>query len=247
MGIDILDVSYRIEKVLSVKVSNDDWELLSKSNDVAVGDLYDLLLGRLGLQDVTRNDFRMNHEFWLRMQQQLYSVTYVPKEKIQLSAPLAELFPSETIRETWTALRDSSGYSIPELDYPAFVRNAGFLIAIVVVAMEQLHLWRAMGGWLWPLLGALALWMVVETYVKILKICSPLRNRLPAGMKTVKDLCRLVLAINYTTVCAESQMAVDVRTLTVWEQLVEVIQDTLGVDRERITFRSRLVRDLGAA
>src|SRR4051794_33861614 len=66
MGIDILDVSYRIEKVLSVKVSNDDWELLSKSNDVAVGDLYDLLLGRLGLQDVARNDFRMNHEFWLR-------------------------------------------------------------------------------------------------------------------------------------------------------------------------------------
>lgn len=88
--------------------------------------------------------------------------------------------------------------------------------------------------------------MVFETYLKLLRVCAPLRNHFPNTMKTVKDLCRSVLSSNYAEICNDSQISLDHRCSVVWEQLVAVLVDVLGVDPGDVTFRSRLFRDLGA-
>ncbi len=93
----------------------------------------------------------------------------------------------------------------------------------------------------------LGCWVFSETYFKILSICAPWRTRLPRGMKTVKDLCRAVLAANYEEICQGTERTLNRQSLTAWEQLVEILADVLAVDRDTVTFRSRLVRDLGMA
>jgi hypothetical protein len=246
MGMDALDIVFRIEKNFQVKVSKDDFLGLVRDNDVTAGDLYSLLLQKLHLTNSGRHDYGLNLELWAEMQRLLYCVTLVPIEQIQLQTPLEQLFPRETRRETWDALRETSPYRIAELDYPPIVRWLGFLLAAAVVVIEQFHLWQIVWAkWLWPVLGILGLWMVSETYLKILSVCSSFRDRLPARMKTVKDLCRAVLAANYTQICTKTDLPVDERSLTVWEQLVEILSQALGVEPDHVTFRSRLVRDLG--
>jgi hypothetical protein len=117
-----------------------------------------------------------------------------------------------------------------------------------MVLVEQFQIWRVPGAkWFWPAIGLLGLWMVGETYAKVLWVLSPLRFDFPSGITTVKDLCRLVLATNYEDICRGAEMTLDKRSIAVWQQLTGILSDELGVEADAVTFRSRLVQDLGAA
>ncbi len=173
MGMDFLDITFRIEKAFQIELSKDDFEKLVHDNDITAGDLYDLVLRKLHLRDVGRYDLGLNRALWSDVQQVLCTVTHIPIERIQLQVPLEELMPRETRRETWDALRNTCPYRIGELEYPRLVRVLGLLIAAAVVLIEQFHLWRIPGAkWFWPVLGALGCWMVGETYLKVLSICA---------------------------------------------------------------------------
>jgi len=246
MGVDALDLVFRIEKAFQIKLPKDDFLALAKDQDVVVGDLYDLVLAKLQLRDAGRNDFGLNYRLWAEMQAVLERVSDVRSEAIALQTPLERLFPRPTRRFQWDALRETCPYRVGELDYPLVVRTCGFLLAAAVAIIEQARLWQIRGlAWLWPVLGLVGIWMVSETYLKILSICAPWRTRFPRGMKTVKDLCRVVLAANYAELCRRADTRSDERAPAVWEQLVEILADVVGVQPERVTFRSRLVRDLG--
>jgi acyl carrier protein len=246
MGIDYLDIKFRIEKVFGITVTNEEFVGLIQDHDVTVGELYDFVLRKTRLHDVARHDLRLSYRLWEEMQRVVHAVTQVPRERIELQTPMEFLFPPESRRVQWDALREASPYRIRELDYPKFVRWTGFVLAAAVVLIEVSRLWRMAGvNWVWPVLGILGIWMVSETYLKLLTICAPLRNRLPSGMTTVKELCRSVLASNYEAICKDVAIPMDDRCLAVWEQLTQILVDVLGVDRGEITFRSRMIRDLG--
>lgn len=246
MGIDVLDVTFRIEKAFDVELSRMDFEGLVRNNDVTVGSLYELILKKLHLRDVARHDLGLHYDLWEEIQGILHRALDVRPESIELATPLEVLFPREGRREAWSALREASPYRIAELEYTSTVRVAGFLLAAGMVLVEQFRLWRIAGiKWLWPLLGLCGIWMVSETYLKILSICAPLRKSFPAGMTNVKDLCRAVLAANYLDVCGRFDLSLDERCITIWEQLTGILSDALGVDPEEVEFRSRLIRDLG--
>lgn len=246
MGVDPLDIMFRIEKTFQIKVSKDDFLGLVRDNDVTAGDLYDLLLEKLQIGDVGRYDYGLNLRLWSQMQRLLHSVTRVPLEQIQLHVPLERLFPIETRRETWDALREASPYQIMEMDYPPIVRILGYLLATGVVSIELFHLRQIfVFNFLWPAVGVLGLWMIGESYLKIMPVFASMRNRFPNRLATVKDLCRAVLAANYSQICTSAELPIDERSISIWEQLVDILSKSLGVDPHEVTFRSRLDRDLG--
>ena len=246
MGIDVLDVTFRIEKTFEIELSRDEFESLVRNDDVAVGSLYELILKKLHVRDAARHDLSLHYDLWEEVQGTLCRTLDIPAERVQLGTPLEVLFPAERRRETWNALREACPYRVSELEYPRAVRVGGFLLAAGMVLVEQLRLWRIAGvKWLWPLLGLIGIWMVSETYLKILSICAPLRRSFPSGMTTVKDLCRAVVATNYLEICERLDFSLDERCVVVWQQLTGILSDALGVDQEEVTFRSRLIRDLG--
>lgn len=248
MGIDLLDITFRIEKAFGIDVPHEELFARSRNHDIVVGDLYELVLEKLHLRDLGRHSVRVNEYLWLQMQSVLHSAAETPLEQIEFGLELKTLFPRETRRDRWEALRDVCPYRISDLDYPKLVRFAGFLLAAGVAAIELFQAWQIPGArWFWPFLGMFAIWMVSETYLKLLSVFAPLRTCFPSGMATVKDLCRTVLATNYAEICDGSQILLDERCSAVWGQLVEILAKSLGVDPAEVTFRSRLFGDLGAA
>lgn len=246
MGLDLLDISYRIEETFDVSLSGDDLTELAREGDIAVGDLYELVLRKMHLRDVARYDVGLNYALWRELQAVIHCVAEVPPDRIELKTPLEDLFPRETRRTKWEDLRNACPYRVPKLDYPRVVRVVGFSLATAVVLAEQFQIWQIPAlRWFWPLLGLLGIWMLLETYLKVLWILAPLRSHLPAGMNTVKDLCRTVLARDYERICHDVEIPLDERCLVVWQKLTDLLVDVLGVDPDTITFRSRLFRDLG--
>lgn len=247
MGLDLLDVAFRIEKAFDVKLSNEEFLGLGRDGDIIVGDLYDIILKKMHLRDVGRYSVRLNEYLWLQMQTALHLATAAPLEQIHLGLQLETLFPRDTRRHHWQALRDVCPYHVRELDYPKHVRVFGFLFAAGVAVVEQRQIWQIPGAkWFWPLVGFFAIGTVGETYLKVLSACAALRNRFPRGMKTVKDLCRAAMSIDYAEICHGAQVSVDQGSAVVWEQLVEILAAALGVEAREVTFRSRLFADLGA-
>jgi acyl carrier protein len=247
MGLDILDVTFRIEREFGVSLSQEDLEELARDRDVQVGDLYDLILTKMHLRDVGRHSVRLNHALWRDVRLVLHSVTAVPLEAIELKTPLKRLFPQKGRRTAWKKLREVCPYRIPDLDYPPVVRAVAFLLAVTMAFFELFHIWQLPWvRWLWPVLGLFSIWMLGETYVKMLAVLRPLRGSIPSRMSTVKDLCRFVLAANYQQACRNAGISFDNRSVAVWQQLTAILEDTLGVDADKVTFRARLFRDLGA-
>lgn len=246
MGIDLLDISFRIEKALGVRMTPEEFAKISRKRDILVGDLYGLLLNKLGLCDFTRDDIQLNYFLWSEIQSTLQSVTGLPAEAIELGTPLEELFPKPTRREMWASLREICPYRIGELDYPRGVRRMGFALAACMASIEQFHIWQiGIPKWIWPFLGVIGLWMFSETHLKILRICAPYRICFPSKLATVKDLCRSLLAANYREICEQAEIAFDQRSMAVWEQLVQILREALGVEADEVAFHRRLIRDLG--
>lgn len=245
---DVLEITLGIEEEFEIELSDDDIESIVRDRDIIVGDLYELILQKLQLRDFARHDLRLNYALWTELRDVLHTVTAIPLEQIELKTRLESLFPRKERRASWGALREASPYRIRELDYPPAVRATGFWLAVAMVLVEQFQIWQIPAAqWLWPLLGFLGVWMLVETYAKLLSILARFRTAFPSGISSVKDLCRAVLAANYEDICYDVEISLDDRCLDTWERLKAILAENLGIDSDTVTFRSRLVKDLGAA
>lgn len=246
MGLDIFEISHRIEKVFNLDFDPDEFGKVYRKRDFIVGDLYALILEKLNLCDLTQNDIGLNYHVWFEIQETLHAVTGVSREDIELQTPLESLFPKPTRRKAWNAFRAACSYRIRELDYPRAVLTVGFLLAFGVGTLELFQIGQIpFVRWFRPLLGFASILLISETYLKILTLCAPFRTSLPSGMVTVKDLCRTVLGANYREVCEQAEIAYDQRCLAVWEQLVAILVDILRVEPADVAFHSRLRQDLG--
>lgn len=246
MGLDLLDIKFRIEKVFQIELDDRQLVEVIRDKDIVASDLYELILCRLHLCDVGRHDIPLNFRLWEEIQSLLHDTTGVALEEIRPGTPLESLFPRNRRRQLWNDFREKSSYRLRELEYPRSVRAVGLILAVAMVVFEQVQLFKLPGAkWFWMLLGVLGVWMFVETYTKLLAIAAPWRAAFPPGLNTVKDLCRTVLAANYSEICQISLQATDAHAALVWQQLKDILAETLDVDEAEITFRTRLVADLG--
>ena len=256
MGMDILDITFRLEKSFDLKISREDWESLVRDNDILVGDLYEWLLAQLDLRDIGRSDIRMNFALWEQTRANLQSVCEKPLKDILLSTPLVELFPQESRLEKWGALRESMPYRIRQLEYPPWVRTTALLISFVSIVCDQAHFWMNFGqriaNVVWFQAFAIifvifGIWMISETYLKLVSWFSSYRTSFPPTLITVKDLCREIVSVNYIELCQDNSVPLDPRCMAVWQELTETLSVSLGVEIETVSFRSRLFADLGCS
>jgi hypothetical protein len=160
MGLDFLDVAFRVEKTFGISLAASDFEQLARERDVVVGDLYELILRKIRAHDTVRTDVRLNFAVWVGFRQQIGYAAGVAVDDVQLKTPLETLFPLETRRMAWGALRAASPYRIATLDYPWAVRPIGLLLAAAMalagraiphLADSGRHLAVAYPGVVWDL------------------------------------------------------------------------------------------------
>lgn len=252
MGLDLLDVVFRVEERFGVPVADDDFQRIVRDGDIVVGDFYALILRRVHARDTVRQDVHLNFALWEDLREQLGAAAGVPAGEILLKTPLETLFPAGGRRVAWDKLRAASRYRIAKLDYPPLVRPISFSLALAMALLEQFPIWRVpQAQWLWPLLGLIGIWVFAETYGKAMVVFAVWRVRFPGGMRSVKDLARSLVATEYEAILADSPRARDLpaedRCLAIWEEFREVLADALGVNVDAITPKSRLFGDLGAS
>lgn len=104
MGLDWYEIHLGLEKTFDVSLSDDDFQDVFRDRDIRVGDLYEVLLKKLEINEVVRYDVSVNFILWRRMQADLHQVTGLPLDDIKLQTPLVDLFPKQDRCEMWAEL-----------------------------------------------------------------------------------------------------------------------------------------------
>lgn len=248
MGLDFMELKIEIEDRFEITFEEDDW---ISSNGLLIetaGDFYQTILRKLIVWKSARQDIRLNFEVWEAVRDKVADLTDRPHESIRLWDSLENLFPMSQRRELWQQFREVSDYPLSELEYPKWVPRLGLTLTLGMGFLDQFQVWQIPRvEWLWPILCIIGIWMMVETYTKFLSVCARFRTRFPDKLQTVKDLCRNLIDKNYRDMDVQYYPPTSEFCRDVWDEMVGIFQEVLGVDREEVKPESRLIADLGMA
>ncbi len=123
MGIDLLDVSFRIEKTTGVRLDQSDWQSLAMNGDVTVGDLYSMILCRLKYDADVKTDIQLNESVWQQTRSALAKIADRPPTEVTMQNRLEELLPESSRPEMWKSLQQDLKLSLPLLELPVRLRR----------------------------------------------------------------------------------------------------------------------------
>lgn len=258
MGIDLLDVSFRLENTTGVRLSQSDWQSLAMNGDVTVGDLYSLLLCRLKYDANVKTDIQLNETVWQQTRLAIAQVANVPMPDVTMQRSLEELLPESSRPEMWKRLQETLKLSVPLLELPPSLRRRRVLeVNVILLAIPLVP-----AGVLWSILlrdqHPDSLWFLPIVFVLSTLISAALysvrhhsywerrRRVLPRGVETVKELCRRIRDLNAFRLIGRPLSQDLDECQKIWTSLKDCLINALGVDEDEVTMEARLIKDLGA-
>jgi acyl carrier protein len=262
MGIDLLDITFRMERTFGVRLSLDDLlqaagyesvaELAASPEpfDITVGQIYEQLLGRLRTVEtvVPRRKQMLD-----RVRAALARECAVPAKMIEGSTMLEELIAHGDRAASWMRLQARLGRRLPALLLPPTLRTAVTIIWHVIGAIVGLLAAPTAD----PLLNAVVSVAVFALFAGAAWLCSRTlfpwrRTWIPEQCATVDALIEHALGETPLPVSSRRNAACDSEPdcwtrADVWDALQTILSECLGVDRDDIRPASRLVADLGAS
>ena len=237
MGMDILDLTFRLESKFDVEITSSDWAELAKDGDCTVQELYELLLTRQEQQQLARRNVSVNAEVWRKTRQAIATIRGISNESLTLATPLAEVFGQHVNPKDWRRLEQETAYHWPRLIWPSMTLAGLWVVTLffLVTFMSRFSLAIfLLQVAVYAILLALGLSLAREKY----------RNRIPPHLNTLKELCRKIRDMNLSSI-ELPHLAADRATPQHWRKLQACLVDALGVDADEITPHARLVADLG--
>jgi|GEM_PF-1871438 acyl carrier protein len=248
MGIDLLDIAYRVERAFGVQFDVKDFfeERTKEPPDVVfhsrVGDLYDLILEKRKALGLSKGKIRPEAFATRDVRLALAEVLYVSPEDFRPQDKLSRLLPLEDRRKLWRRLRKRLKGLGPLKARERRFEHARWVALFVAAVGGALGLSYVEWHIGWPILylatllgGAFALNTVGDAWSA---------NLVPKEVHTVELLAKTHLARNrrhYIDECGGTDSDEDV-----WHTLQVILVDVLGVEIGKITKEADLVRDLGA-
>jgi hypothetical protein len=244
MGIDLLDVQFRIETVFGLNMEREFFpDLIARHHpnwkkpgqprpDVTVGQIYDELLERL------RRENRLEGDYSQLRTLTLHSVLDSLKQSFERpdlasKTPVTELLPPPLNRAAWNRLATSLDVEPPLIPWSTMTQvsyNGGCLVVV--------------GIWFATFLFEAPLKYLVFAALGMLPLIlwrSAMENqRFPPSIRNIQDLSDHILLVRLRE--PGSRWPEEL----VWHQLRDVMVDALGVDDHEVTPEARLIQDLGA-
>lgn len=254
MGIDLIDLSFRIKNGLGVDLSLADWNALAQDQDISVKDLYALILFRRNLKPTgTPVDSTVSESVWQRVHSNILAKTAKPTETITPQSHIMELFPDIACEEAWRKVQEGLEWQLPPLQLAEHnqrliqrwhsIRNilaaTSYTVVILVAFTGQIAV--AVGA-------ALSSLVLLVLGAILLDQCQQrMPKELPDDVVTLKDLCSRIEQSYGWTIPVRPNLHEEARRQREWEQLKLILVNGLGVDPEEVTYEAKLIRDLGAA
>lgn len=239
MGLDDLELILALERDLCISIGDAD-----VGHVTTVGDLYDVLLRRLGLR---QEPVCLTSRVFYRLRHGLVSATGCERSAVRPQSQLETLLPRRGRRRIWMALREASVLPLPALQRPRYLIFLLGGLGLAVAARTML----AMVGPDDPvnatmLLTAAALALMVGILpVSVLWLFGSSAARLlPRDVKAVEDLVR-GMAGGDASIRDEHAMPASIDRKTVWDRLVLHTARIAHVPVESIHSGTRFGKDLG--
>lgn len=244
MGIDLLDLNLRIEEAFGVYLEPRAWQdMFADSSDAKVEQLYSLILERRRMADVLRLDLAINESFWKEFQAGVAAVRNCPVDDIQLSASIESVFPPGTRRADLLALEEEITHLIPVLHQGHDIMTELGLI-ICGLWFAGIAAWEDAWHVSTIVLGFTAIAVPCTAVFRRWR-SSTREERWLGSMQTIKELVRRVRDWNFRNIAELMPTKTDAQVDDIWDQLCEVLIDSLGLDDGEVTRDAWLIKDLG--
>jgi hypothetical protein len=232
MGLDAVELVLEVENAFGFSIPDDDAERLA-----TVGQLYDYILAR---RFHAEQDSCLSSMAFYRVRRALISVLRIPRDSVRVATALATIIPRRR-RRTWRAIEKNTGFRLPPLRRPQFVTVLAALITIALgIATSALLGFRLGNGGI--IVALLSMGVIGFAMVRL---TESLATVFPPDTTTVGELAKGVLARNYPAIVTESRKSAT--DAEVWDMLLRIISDQLGVRADQLTREANFVRDLFVA
>lgn len=244
MGIDFMDVSFRMEKVFRLELGKDFWEVIFEDakrespdtppTDVTVGQIHRELIRRL--QGVGRfEDSAYLVEANLNEVQSKLKIHF-PNEVITPDTKFVVLHGRPLWREDWYKLGDLFNVEMPQIGWSRWtniVIGTGVLVCASVFIGSRFMDWP----WTYPALFDILILTALITWRM-----NGEAKRFPPRIKAVRDLADHLLVVR-----TRLDQTAEWPEVVVWVALREILVNALGVDDDEVTPTATLIHDLGAS
>lgn len=236
MGLDGVELVMEVEKTFGVVIDDD-----TAMSMVTVGDMFEFLQERVPTE---AQSGCLTQAAFYRLRKPICERLGVSRSALRPATPLDSALPLAGRREHWPKLGFESGLRLPRL------RRAEWLGTLLVIITCGGMLF-GLGAWLigalaWSLAfgiavfaGLLLAWCTTDLAVQI-----HLNPHTPDAslQATFGDLVRQVASDNRQGLLAQQRAW---SNQEIWDTLVGLVSETLGVPRDKIAPSSRFVDDLG--
>jgi hypothetical protein len=214
MGLDGVELILAVEDAFQIELSDAE-----AGGAYTVGDLYELVVGKLGTEGSTGC---VTSVAFYRTRRALSEVCGYPRREIRPKTILKDVL---TGRDQWHAVERASGLRLPERVFGPWHLGGVMTISVAVGVWCGWHWWTGL------------VWLAtVGVLLRATRSFASVRARIV----TVGDLAREVGALNHGRLTRRGWNGDEV-----WESLCQVIVSQTGLDRARITRDAAIVADLG--
>lgn len=242
MGLELVEIVLDVEKTFGIRLPHTEGVEIS-----TVGQLYDCIVKTLSEKQSVAC---LTSRVFYRLRNALQSARGLARRQIRPSTPLERIISLWARRTTWKKLEQALAEHVPALRRP---RLLSVILAVVAIVLGWLctfglvfesDLKRMIArpaiafGCVFFFVPAAAFFGLVGLW-----LTAPLAVVLPAGIRTVGDLARVLVSMNYGDPAKKERQW---STEEVWGTLRNIIVDVLPIDPGEVTREARFVEDLGA-
>ena len=237
MGLDTVELVMEVEESFGITIPDADAEKIQ-----TVGQLYRYVLSKMDGPTLVTSGCLSAAAFY-RLRRRLMGRFRVERRRIRPASALDDLIPKRRRRAEWQQLGEDLGWRLPELHRPDWVWLM-WLAAVIGLAAMEIVAWGRLAGFAPGATGLLLfLFLAGSGLLGVLVhwLTSPLATGFPTA--DIRGLIPVVLVANLGTFRINNPHGWTSRD--VWEMLVTIIAEQMGVARETLTESTSLVNDLG--
>ncbi len=207
-----------------------------------VGDLYEVLLGKVETGDSCRSS-----QAFYRLRKAMMAVLNKPRKAIRPGTQLGALLPDPKRKVLWKQLEETTYLSFPKLRHPRWARDVirSLALASAIAFQIGMNRWTHPRGFWWVDLeiGVVAVFVIVRQ--SLFAATGFLGIGLP--VRTVGELVKAILSTNFSQFTPEAGNALPYSPAEVWEQLGHILSEELGLEPEKIAKETRFEGHLDTA
>jgi acyl carrier protein len=237
MGMDTVELVMEVEEAFDITIPDADAERI-----LTVGNLYHYILSRLH-GDGPGTGHCLTAATFYRLRRALMRSFRTPRCAIRPDSSMDSLMPARGRRAGWKRLGATLGWELPALVRPAWVGEAyvvSLVLGLGIVGLSWVRLADSHIGAVLPLIGVFAIGALLWGFL-VLELTRPLAVHVAPA--TVRELIPRILITNFGRISGENPGGGS--RSDVWDTLVAIIAEQMGVDAGQIIESTRFVEDLG--